>query len=609
MAKIVIAMMLDFALLTVTVLLAYMLRVSDLALPSYSALLLYLLAPALSVFCLALSGVYHHSVRSYSRNLERRITFAHVWVLLAWIGILAAVGTEGFARSVVAIYVILAVVLLIVVRRSASSYLSESEGRSLPAQERIRVLILGAGREGAEVAESLSRFGRMMPMAFVETNYTLFGRNIAGLKVHPYDDLQACLRRYQAQELLIAKQDLPREFRRQLVASLSGSGVKIKILQRPEGLGHEGPEHPSIRGINIEDLLGRDPVPPDSDLMSRSIGGKNVMVTGAGGSIGSEIVRQLIAFGAKRVVLFEQNEFALFEIHREMEGIYQKSGQGGSLVPVLGDVRNLQDLETTMRQYEVEVVFHAAAYKHVRLVQENPIAGARTNIWGSINAAQAAIAAGVELFVLVSTDKAVNPTNVMGATKRWAEVFLRALALKSKHRTRFAIVRFGNVLGSSGSVVPLFREQISNGGPVTVSDPEVTRYFMLIPEAAQLVIQAGAMAADGDVFVLDMGEPVKIVDLAHTMIRVAGLTPHTPQKPGNIDIEFTGLREGEKLHEELHHGANLTVTSNKRIWRVSEPAIEDKELAKAMSSLDRVLAKGEVEKSVALILDLARRWA
>jgi FlaA1/EpsC-like NDP-sugar epimerase len=342
-----------------------------------------------------------------------------------------------------------------------------------------------------------------------------------------------------------------------------------------------------IRDLELEDLLGRDPVRPDSAIVARSLYNKAVMVTGAGGSIGSELCRQIIQHRPRVLVLFEQSEFSLYAIERELQAINRIEGLGVEIHPLLGSVTHRRRCETVMKSFKVETVYHAAAYKHVPLVEQNVIEGVQNNVLGTLHAAEAAIAAGVERFVLISTDKAVRPTNVMGASKRLAELVLQGLA-ERQSGTVFSMVRFGNVLGSSGSVVPLFRDQIRDGGPVTVTHPDIIRYFMTIPEASQLVLQAGSMGQGGEVFVLDMGEPVKIADLARKMIHLMGLEEKTEDDPGgHIEILFTGLRPGEKLYEELLIGDDPQGTAHPRILMAREAFMLWEQVEEVLSQLQR----------------------
>jgi len=340
-----------------------------------------------------------------------------------------------------------------------------------------------------------------------------------------------------------------------------------------------------IRELDIEDLLGRDPVPPSEELLNRELNGKVVLVSGAGGSIGSELARQIYAQMPAKLILLDHNEFGLYSIHQELSTISSEIGASLELVPLLGSVANEERLRDVLSTYVPSVVYHAAAYKHVPMVEDNPGEGVRNNIFGTLNLACAAAKAGVNRFVLISTDKAVRPTNVMGATKRVAELVLQALAANNPE-TCFSMVRFGNVLGSSGSVVPLFRKQLAEGGPLTVTHEEVTRYFMTIPEAAQLVLQAGAMGQGGDVFVLDMGQPVKIMDLARRMIQLSGLSVRDASHPdGDIEIAVTGLRTGEKLYEELLIGDNPQPTEHPRIMKAHEPYVPWEQLKPELDAL------------------------
>jgi FlaA1/EpsC-like NDP-sugar epimerase len=349
-----------------------------------------------------------------------------------------------------------------------------------------------------------------------------------------------------------------------------------------------------VREIEIEDLLSRDPVAPDDSLLSVCITGKSVAVSGAGGSIGSELCRQIVKLAPRRLVLLELTEYALYAIDQELRSYIAANGLDVELVPFLGSVADLEKCRQILEKFEVESVYHAAAYKHVPLVEQNPIEGIRNNVFGTLNFARAAVAAKVKCFVLVSTDKAVRPTNVMGSTKRLAELILQAFS-RQHTQTRFCMVRFGNVLGSSGSVVPLFRRQIAAGGPVTLTHPEITRYFMTIPEAAQLVLQAGSMGTGGDVFVLDMGEPVKIADLAKKMVNLSGQEVRSSSAPNGIELRFVGLRPGEKLYEELLIGDNVTGTDHPLIMRAQEAEIAWPFLELMLKQLDEACVRGDHE--------------
>ncbi|MFD1439587.1 polysaccharide biosynthesis protein [Acinetobacter terrae] len=411
-------------------------------------------------------------------------------------------------------------------------------------QNRKRVAIYGAGLAGQQIAAALNRSDDYLPVCFIDDKSSLQGQSLSGLKIYSPKRASNKLGKFAIEEILLAMPSVGRARKKEIIESFELADVKIMELPGVTQLIDGQVQVSDIHEVDIIDLLGRDPVPPKPELLEKNIKDKVVMVTGAGGSIGSELCRQIVKHQPKLLVLFEMSEFALYSIDRELQS------SGIQVIPILGSVTNQAKLEIIIDQYQVQTVYHAAAYKHVPLVEANPFEGIYNTSIGTARSVDAAVNQGVETFVLISTDKAVRPTNVMGASKRMAELYCQGLAATSP-KTQISIVRFGNVLGSSGSVVPLFKKQIAQGGPVTVTHPEVTRYFMTIPEAAQLVIQAGAMGTGGDVFLLDMGEPVKIVDLAKQMIRLSGFRPMDENGTGDIAIQFTGLRPGEKLYEEL----------------------------------------------------------
>jgi FlaA1/EpsC-like NDP-sugar epimerase len=478
----------------------------------------------------------------------------------------------------------------------------------VPRREQIPLLVYGASREGQMLADGLMRQGRYRPVAFIDTDYTVVDRLVCGLKVYSSETLDQVLDKHRARVVVIAKPDQNRAQRRAAVDMFLDRGLEVKTMPGLEEIADGKVDVTALRPIHLADLLGRDPVPPDRALMEHAVRDKVVMVTGAGGSIGSELVRQIKPLAPRKIVMVDESEFFLFEINRDMEGRKSASGSTTTLVAVLADIRDRQRMEEIMAEHQVDMVLHAAAYKHVRMVQENATAGIRNNVWGTLALAEAAIAQGVERFVMISTDKAVRPTSVMGASKRVAEMVIQALAARTNSKTVFTMVRFGNVLGSTGSVVPLFTEQIAKGGPVLVTHPEVTRYFMLIPEAAQLVIQAGAMAKGGEVFVLNMGESIKIVQLAETMIELAGLTRRSADNPdGDIEIKFIGLRDGEKLYEELQIGRDVALTSHPRIMKSHEYWMKWEELSRQLKELDRRLRGNDREAGIALLFELASR--
>jgi len=448
---------------------------------------------------------------------------------------------------------------------------------------RVRVAIYGAGAAGNQLVAAL-RMGRsMLPVAFIDDDSSIAGRIIAGLRVYKPKHIQQMIEETGAEEVLLAIPSTSRGRRREMLGMLEAYPLHVRSVPGFMDLASGKVKVDDLQEVDIADLLGRDAVPPQRELFERCIKGQSVLVTGAGGSIGSELCRQILSSGARVLILFEHSEFNLYNIHRELERRIVRESLSIQLVPILGSIRNPVRLQDVLRTWQVNTVYHAAAYKHVPMVEHNIAEGVLNNLLGTLYTAQAAIKAGVANFVLISTDKAVRPTNVMGSTKRLAEMVLQALSREAApalfgdagvhqvNKTRFTMVRFGNVLGSSGSVIPLFREQIKRGGPVTVTHPNITRYFMTIPEAAQLVIQAGSMGKGGDVFVLDMGSPVKIVDLAEKMIRLSGLSVRSESNPhGDIAIEFSGLRPGEKLYEELLIGDNVQPTEHPMIMRANE---------------------------------------
>lgn len=475
---------------------------------------------------------------------------------------------------------------------SASQLFNKDSGRT-------RVAIYGAGAAGLQLVASL-RLGReMQPVAFVDDDSSISNRTIVGLKVYSPQQIEKMLADTQATQVLLAIPSTSRARRREILSMLEPYPVHVMSIPAMVDLASGKVAVQDLQEVDIIDLLGRDAVEPNMALFKRCIEGKVVMVTGAGGSIGSELCRQIVRNGAKTLILFEHAEFNSYQIHTELLQTIKRLGLEVNLVPVLCSIRNFKPLFSVMKAWQVDTVYHAAAYKHVPIVENNTAGGVLNNVFGTLNTAQAAIAAQVENFVLISTDKAVRPTNVMGGTKRMAEMALQALSAEDKlslfrkcygqefvNKTRITMVRFGNVLGSSGSVIPLFREQIARGGPVTVTHREITRYFMTIPEAAQLVIQAGSMGQGGDVFVLDMGQPVKIAKLAEKMIKLSGLTVRDEDNPrGEIAIEFSGLRPGEKLYEELLIGDNVTATEHPMIMRANEKFVPWTEFCQVLEQL------------------------
>ncbi|GEA52348.1 nucleoside-diphosphate sugar epimerase [Vibrio inusitatus NBRC 102082] len=471
-----------------------------------------------------------------------------------------------------------------------------------------RVLIYGAGSAGRQLASGLKTSEENRVCGFIDDEKALQGSVIQGLPVYSFDKAQAVIDQDRIQRVLLALPRVSRAQRKKIIDTLLPLTIEVLSVPTIEEMLKDDQEIQSVREVPVEDLLGRDPVPPRKDMLTQDIEGKVVMVTGAGGSIGSEICRQVLNNNPKTLVLFELTELALYSIDKELQEYATKNDLTVRIVPLLGSVQRINRLEKTMRAFSVQTIYHAAAYKHVPMVEFNVVEGVRNNVFGTYYTAKAALQSGVETFVLISTDKAVRPTNVMGASKRLAELAIQAIAQKCKSEslpTRFSMVRFGNVLGSSGSVVPLFKKQIAEGGPITITHKDITRYFMTIPEASQLVIQAGAMAEGGDVFVLDMGEPVKIVDLAENLIRLSGLVPKNEQEPyGDVEITFTGLRPGEKLYEELLVGEEELDTEHSQIKRANEVYIPYKEFIAYLDKLDQASHDYQHQKIRELLLEL-----
>ncbi|MEZ9245974.1 polysaccharide biosynthesis protein [Vibrio lentus] len=469
------------------------------------------------------------------------------------------------------------------------------------------VLIYGAGAAGRQLALALRTSETHKVVGFIDEDKTLENTIIMGLRVCDIQESESLLNKYNVEQILLAVPSASRSRRKQILDSLVHLSAEVLTVPDMKDIVEGNASIDELKDVPIEDLLGRDPVEPQQSLMEANIKGKVVMVTGAGGSIGSELCRQIIKQNPSTLLLFELSEFGLYQIDRELSVLVDELSLRVEIVPLLGSVQRINRLATVMKSFDVQTVYHAAAYKHVPLVEYNVVEGVRNNVFGTYYTAKAAIEASVESFVLISTDKAVRPTNVMGATKRVAELGLQALAKQENSKqggVRFCMVRFGNVLGSSGSVIPLFKKQIAKGGPITVTHPDIIRYFMTIPEAAQLVIQAGAMGKGGDVFVLDMGEPVKITDLAENLIYLSGLEVKNEKYPyGDIEIQFSGLRPGEKLFEELLIGDDVARTAHERIMTANEQFLSIDEYTQLINSLDQACHNFEHDKIRQLLLD------
>jgi FlaA1/EpsC-like NDP-sugar epimerase len=549
-------------------------------------------------------GLYRAVIRFLGHRAVFVVTLAVASsaVLLALLGAIFKI--PALAASTVTIFAALALFYVASSRILVRYYLLTRYLQPTVA----RVVIYGAGEAGARLSAVLTTTRALDPLAFVDDSEHLHGRSVNGIKVHSPSELPGLIKDLSIDRILLALPSLTRKRRREILQELEPLGLHVQTVPGIDQLlnGHANLE--DIREVDVGDLLGRDSVPPNPALFDACIRDRVVMVTGAGGSIGSELCRQIIGLRPRRLVLFEMSEIALYTIERELRLRNDGEGLGAELVGLIGNAHHRFRLRDILRAYGVQTVYHAAAYKHVPIVEQNVIEGIHNNVISTWYAAEAAHDTDVDTFVLVSTDKAVNPTNVMGATKRFAEIVLQGLQ-KRGSKTRFCMVRFGNVLASSGSVVPLFNEQIKAGGPVTVTHPDMTRYFMTIPEAAQLVIQAGAMAKGGDVFVLEMGCPVRIRDLARRMIHLMGLTVRDADNPeGDIEIAYTGLRPAEKLYEELLIGNNVTGTEHPMILRAVEHSLPWDRVQKLLDEILVAMARFDCPRALELLREAVAEY-
>lgn len=601
-SKRIIMLVSDFVLLPLALWSAVALRLGN-WFPDMSRLYWVLfLAPVVAIPIFTKIGLY----RAVIRYMEDKVVFAVFWgvtlAVLLLVAMASFLGVQGIPRSSYAIYWMIALLYIGGSRLVARAYIKRLELNGAP-ELRTRVAIYGAGKAGVQLAAALHAGRNFLPVAFFDENPDIQSCEISGIRVYSPADFPDVLGNTEFTAVLLALPSVSRKHRLEIIRQIEDFRVPIKTIPGVVDLVSGKAKIDEIREVEIEDLLGRDPVPPAQQLLSRCIQGKSVMVTGAGGSIGSELCRQILLLGPKRLVLFEVSEFSLYQIEQELIAIKARINSDVEVTAILGSVTHRHRVEMVLRSFEVQTIYHAAAYKHVPLVEHNPIEGVRNNVFGTLHVAEAAQSAGVETFVLISTDKAVRPTNVMGASKRFAELILQGLACQGGP-TRFCMVRFGNVLGSSGSVVPVFRKQIQDGGPVTVTHPEIIRYFMTIPEAAQLVLQAGSMGQDGDVFVLDMGNPVKIVDLARRMIHLSGLEVRDEANPdGDIAVEFTGLRSGEKLYEELLIGENVSGTEHPLIMRAEEHELPWPVMREFLNNLDFACHQFECQEVRRILLE------
>jgi len=609
----------DVVLVWVALWLAFLVRlgIDDVIDPLRDHSWLFICAPLVAIPLFIRVGMYRAVLRYFGNDalitIIKAVTLSALvlGLLIYWVG-----NKENVVpRSITFNYWWLSMIMLGGLRLLMRQYFlgdwfnsAATQGRRASQGEAsTRVAIYGAGAAGNQLMAALRMGKAMRPVAFIDDDASLTNRMIAGLQVYAPKSLQRMIDATGAEEILLALPSVSRSRRREILNLLEGYPLHVRSVPGFMDLASGRVKVDDIQEVDIADLLGRDAVPAEQDLLARCIAGNTVMVTGAGGSIGSELCRQIIGQHPRTLLLYEHSEFNLYSIAKELEERIGQDQLGVQLLPILGSVRDQRKLLDIMQAWKVDTVYHAAAYKHVPMVEHNIAEGVQNNVIGTLYTAQAALQAQVANFVLISTDKAVRPTNVMGSTKRLAEMVLQALSneraptlmgdvgnVAQVNKTRFTMVRFGNVLGSSGSVIPLFHAQIKAGGPLTVTHPKITRYFMTIPEAAQLVIQAGSMGQGGDVFVLDMGEPVKIVELAEKMIHLSGLSVRSERNPhGDIAIEFSGLRPGEKLYEELLIGDNVLGTRHPMIMSANEDYLSWELLKQRLEALLAAIGKGE----------------
>ena len=604
------------SMLLVSILLAsFSIRLGYWYFPQDDLIWVVLGAPVVASIIFVRFGLYRAVIRYIGFKALWTVVQAVSLYALVWgvIGFMVAV--DGIPRSVILINWMLSLLAIGGVRIAARFLLSNNvkfsifnfefngngNGNGNGNSNERRVLVYGAGDAGVQLIGALAHSDEYHPVGLIDDSKELQGRYISGLSVYSVDAIEKLIIKLKVDEILIAMPSASRAKRLAIISTLEPYPVHVRMLPGVAELAQGKVSVGDLREVSIKDLLGRDLVEANKDLLGKNITDKVVVVTGAGGSIGSELCRQIVFLEPKALILFEMSELALYTIEKELSniGIYSLD-----IYPILGSVNNKARLDNVFKQFDVDTIYHAAAYKHVPMVEFNNTEGVANNIFGTLNCAQAAIDASVETFVLISTDKAVRPTNTMGATKRSAELVLQALSAKQSG-TKFSMVRFGNVLGSSGSVIPLFKQQIKAGGPITVTDKDIIRYFMTISEAVELVIQAGAMGTGGDVFVLDMGEPVRIHDLAVKMIHLSGLEVKDESHPdGDIEIKYTGLRAGEKLYEELLIGDNVSETDNPLIMRAQEEMLAWDELKLVLDELNGAIESCDHEKLRKLLIKI-----
>ena len=591
----------DACTVIASIFLAFSLRLGHFYYPTGNnhLLLLMIASPILALPIFYAFGFYREVIRYVGFKALWQINqattlYAVLWALISFMAVI-----DGIPRTVILIN--WSIVLMSVGgSRFFARWVLSQENITNPLSQKRNVLIYGAGSAGRELCTALYQSSEYNPVAFVDNSVELYRQSINGLEVFNEDDIEDLIQKHNVKEVLLALPSISRRRRNEIIAILNPLPINVRSLPSVSELAQGKVKIDDLRDVSIKDLLGREPVKPNEELLKLKITGKVVLVTGAGGSIGSELCRQIILQKPKQLILYEINEFSLYNVEQEFDKIEMPHVE---ILPVLGSVRDRKRFQNVVKHFSVQTIYHSAAYKHVPLVEYNNSEGVLNNTFGTLIAAEVALAEKVETFVLISTDKAVRPTNTMGATKRIAELVLQALS-KQESSTCFTMVRFGNVLDSSGSVIPLFKQQIKNGGPVTVTNANMVRYFMTIPEAVELVVQAGAMGKGGDVFVLDMGEPVRIYDLATKMIQLSGLQVLDEDNlDGDIEIKCIGLRPGEKLYEELLVGDNISQTDSLLIMRAEESMLDWEDLKPILDQLNEAINNSDQEKVRELLIE------
>ena len=610
-AKRVVVVALDVVLALASTWLAFTLRLDTFHWPMGEQWFVYVLAPVLAIPIFIRFGLYRAIFRYTGQAALNTMAKAVGIYAALLIAILVWQRWPGVPRSLGVLQPLIFLLLVGSSRALARFWLANMEHRRTNVEG--QMLIYGAGTAGVQTATALAVSGQYHLLGFIDDDLAKVGRSVNSVQVFAASEVPKLVEKYEVTDILLALPSASRARRNEIIASLQSLPVHIRTLPGWADLASGRINVQDFTELDVEDLLGRDPVAPDNELLASHLTGQVVMVTGAGGSIGGELCRQILLQRPAQLLLLDHNEFGLYSIHQELQQVCATNRLTALLVPLLGSVSNYRRMINICATWKPSTIYHAAAYKHVPMVESNAGEGIANNVLGTLNMARAAMENSVGRFVLISTDKAVRPTNVMGASKRMAELVLQALAENQgaqAQATCFTMVRFGNVLGSSGSVVPLFRKQLAAGGPLTVTHSEVTRYFMTIPEAAQLVLQAGAMAEGGDVFLLDMGQPVRIIDLARRMIKLSGLSVRDPSNPdGDIAIDISGLRPGEKLYEELLIGDNPKPTSHPRIMKAHEDFLSWSDLVPELDALAKAAERDDLPVMHALLLKHVHGYA